>query len=181
MSQFNLRLLCGATLDSIPAGENLTEILPESAPNGYPNPMTWTVGMSLNQSGPDQWCETFKNDPNYNAQMEFESPDPGVVSGSNDYAHAEMCVRNARMDVSIFDGVGQSSGLDGYTEFISWIKGELIDGKYVGIGVLISEYGDRGDSQYDHEVSEGEREERVRVRESWNENEEGGGEREEKL
>ena len=73
-SQYNARLLCGAKLDTLSPDGTLDLILPKHTPKDRPYPSDWTAGMSLNQSGPPQWCEIF-GQPNYNAQMEFETPD----------------------------------------------------------------------------------------------------------
>lgn len=148
-SQYNQRLLCGARLDAIPTGyiEDVGEVLPSNLQN-YPD--TFQVGTSLSQVGPEGWCTTFSNTPNYNSQMEYESPSPGILSGSNDYAHSSDCAGNALLNATVYPGVSQVSGLDGYQSFMSWIKAEVIKGNMVAIGVLIQ---GGEDSQYDHEVT----------------------------
>lgn len=73
------------------------------------------------------------------------------MSGTNDYAHAGLCLNNTMLQNTIYEGVKEQSGIAGYQNFISWIKAQLIAGNYVSIGVLIKTSG--GDSQYDHEVT----------------------------
>ena len=136
MNQFNTRLLCGAQLNSIPPSDDVLDVLPTN--KNYPDPNPFVLSSSLNQSGPDQWCQTF-GEPNYNAQMEFQRPLPGVVSGPNDYATGYSCATNAAMVATVYDGINQSSGMAGYQEFMSWIKRETIIGNIVSIGVLIQQ------------------------------------------
>lgn len=146
-SQFYSRFLCGAVLDSIPSGAELSNILPINME--YPDPNLFSAGSSLNQTGPDGWCELF-NAPNYNAQMEYEDPNPNVVSGPNDFAHASLCVSNALMKSTIYPAESQKSGIAGYQDFMSWIKNEVIKGNVVFLAVII-QGGD--DGEYDHEVT----------------------------
>jgi hypothetical protein len=163
MSQFHARRICGATLDRWPTGANppVAAVLPAKPPHAYPNPIPWTVGVSLEQAGPrptassglgaDAWCSLFGT-PNYNSQQEYETPNPGQVSGPNDYAHSNLCLSNAQLDASLYDYANQPTGAAGYRQFMQWIKAEVIAGNVVSIGVLWgSKYG--GDSEYDHEVT----------------------------
>jgi hypothetical protein len=129
MSQFNARLVCGATL-------------PKST-------------SSLSQSGPDGWCSNYNNLPNYNAQLLIEDPDSSViVSGTSPYANAAVCLANSRLSGTTYPySTGfQSPNLDitGYHDYMSWVKSEVIAGHQVTLGVLLK-YGT--DPQYDHEVS----------------------------
>jgi hypothetical protein len=81
MSQFNARLVCGAS---------------SQPPNS----------TGLLQSGPGNWCSTYKNLPNYNAQLLIEdpnSPNRVSVSGPNPYANASAI----RYDLPILDGFWQ--------------------------------------------------------------------------
>jgi hypothetical protein len=117
-------------------------------------------GTALAQAGPGDWCSRYKNLPNYNAQLLLESPyDPAApenVSGKNAFASAGLCLANSRLDGRSYpwnkkaSGVLVNQGLDGYKDFMSWVKGETIAGRQVTIGVLLK-YG--VDPQYDHEVT----------------------------
>jgi len=85
--------------------------------------------------------------------MEYESPNPGVVSGPNNYAASSQCVSNAVMDSEVFDAVNlqdKNPGVSGYKIFMSWIKAQLIKGNQVSVGVLIN---GGTSAQYDHEVT----------------------------
>lgn len=133
MSQFNARLICGATL---------------------PKP---NLSTPLSQSGPDGWCAKYKNLPDYNAQLLIE--DPGSfppVSGTNPFANAATCLANSRLLGTTypystgFRPQQPNIGIAGYQDYMFWIKYEMIHGHQVTIGVLIK-YGT--DPQYDHEVS----------------------------
>jgi hypothetical protein len=172
MSQWNGRAVCGAQLKGA-VEMTLDQILPKKTPPDAPALYGWEVGMPLNQSGPPGalqsptrlpagpltprgaclpgWCEVF-GDPNYNAQVEFEPlPDLDLrFSGDNDFASSGTCLRNARMRFDIFSAQTQLPGLEGYKQFISWIKARLIAGQVVSIGVF--DAGD-DDEQYDHEVT----------------------------
>ena len=146
IAQYNFRRLCGAQLNSVPVGSTIEEVLPSNPPKPYPEPNPFLLGSPLDQSGPDGWCSFF-GDSNYNAQMEYESPDPGVVSGSNDFAHSSLCSSNALLSSSVFPAANQSSGMDGFEQYMSWIKAQLIAGHSVAIRVL---HRSDSDSQYDH-------------------------------
>ena len=120
MSQFNARLVCGASL---------------------PPPNSTTP---LSQSGPDGWCSSHKNLPNYNAQLLIEDPNStnGVsVSGPNPYANAATCLANSRLSGTTYPywkNSGQTNaGLGGYKDYMSWVKSEVIHGHQVTIGVLV--------------------------------------------
>ena len=133
MSQFNARLVCGASL---------------------PPPNSTTP---LSQSGPDGWCSSHKNLPNYNAQLLIEDPNStnGVsVSGPNPYANAATCLANSRLSGTTYPywkNSGQTNaGLGGYKDYMSWVKSEVIYGHQVTIGVLVKS---GTDPQYDHEVT----------------------------
>ena len=141
MSQWNARAVCGAQLAAIPPLVlTLDELIPKNTPPDVPLANAWVVGMPLNQSGPPGWCEAF-GDPNYNAQVEFEpvgAHPTGVVSGPADYASSPVCLANSRIQATIYDGISQPAGEDGYRHFISWIKARLIAGEVVSIGVYDS-------------------------------------------
>lgn len=133
MSQFNARLICGATLPP-------------------PNSST-----SLSQSGPDGWCANHKNLPDYNAQLLIEDPgSSAVVSASKYYANAATCLANSQLSGTTypystgFQPQQANSDITGYQDYMSWVKSEVIKGHQVTVGVLIK-YGT--DPQYDHEVS----------------------------
>jgi hypothetical protein len=118
-------------------------------------------GTGLSQSGPDNWCSTHNNLPNYNAQLLIEDPKTGV-SGKYTYANAAACLTNSRLLGTTYPywnrqpaptGSGCTSAdqcLGWYKDFMSWVKSEVIAGHQVTIGVLLK-YGT--DPQYDHEVS----------------------------
>lgn len=129
MSQFNARLVCGATL---PPSQSSSALL---------------------QSGPNGWCSNHKNLPNYNAQLLIEDPNTGV-SGQNPYANAAACLANSRLlGTTYLYSTGFRSanlGLSGYQDYLSWVKIEVIAGHQVTVGVLWK-FGT--DPQYDHEVS----------------------------
>jgi hypothetical protein len=130
MSQFNARLVCGASSPS---------------PNS----------TGLSQSGPGNWCSTHNNLPNYNAQLLIEDPNSSVsVAGPNPYANAATCLVNSRLAGTTYPystGVGSAnSGIAGYQDYMSWVKSEVILRHQVTIGVLVN---GGTDPQYDHEVT----------------------------
>ena len=152
MSQFNARLLCGAQLNTIPdiLSESLDQILPQDPPRPYPNPNVFHIGQSLSQSGPDGWCHIFNHEANYNSQVLYETPVPGVLSGTNDYAFASRCIENSGMRGTAYDSSKQTPGIEGYKQYMSWVKAQLIAGNVVSMGILCKG-GD--DPIYDHEVT----------------------------
>jgi hypothetical protein len=103
-------------------------------------------GTGLSQSGPDGYCATNGNIPNYNAQVLLELPMPG----DSTFASAGLCLKNARLDYVLFASANQPDGMAGYESYLSWIKAQVLAGNQVTIGVL-NQYG--SDAQYDHEVS----------------------------
>lgn len=118
-------------------------------------------GTALAQAGPGNWCSENKSLPNYNAQLLIENPasgSPEVVSGTSTFASAKLCLANSRLDGSTYPywkknsvtGALVNLGIDGYKDFMLWVKGETIAGRQVTIGVLLK-YGT--DPQYDHEVT----------------------------
>jgi len=151
MSQWNARAICGAQLKGASQELSLAEILPTKTTPEEIAQYGWVAGMPLGQTGPDGWCELFGG-PNYNAQAEFEpvSSMDAQLSGANDFASSGVCLRNTRMRAEVFDGATQRPGLEGYQQFISWVKARLIAGHVVSIGVF--DAGD-DDDQYDHEVT----------------------------
>jgi hypothetical protein len=106
-------------------------------------------GTGLSQSGPSGACAAHQNAVNYNAQLLIETPGTGVT-GPNTYADAAMCLSNSRLSGTTFDYTGQSTGLAGYQQYMSWVKQQVIAGNQVTIGVLLNGY---SDPQYDHEVA----------------------------
>jgi hypothetical protein len=103
-------------------------------------------GTGLSQSGPDGFCAANKQNPNYNAQFLFEDMNPG----DERFASAPVCLTNAHFTFTTFDHVTEAEGMDGYRQYMSWIKSRIIAGDTVAIAVL-----NRGgtDPQYDHEVT----------------------------
>jgi len=130
--------------------ESISQLLPNDPPNPYPTKSSFFVGESLNQSGPGPWCEIFDLTANYNAQLLYETPDPGVLSGTQDYAYASRCISNAGMQGLIFDGMPQETGMDGYKQFMSWVKNQVILGNVVSVGILAK---GGTDPLYDHEIT----------------------------
>jgi hypothetical protein len=131
MSQFNARKVCGASL---------------------PPPET---SVSLSQSGPDGWCHRNSNFPNYNAQLLIE--DPGTdVAGPNPFANVAACLANSRLSGSTYpywkqrNGTLVNQGLNGYRDYMSWVKREVIAKHHVTLGIFLK---NGSDPQYDHEVS----------------------------
>jgi hypothetical protein len=126
MSQFNARLVCGAFfgLESNHAGASLLQ-----------------AGNPLG------------TDANYNAQLLIEDPDTGV-SGPYDFAHASLCGANSRLATVTYPyraGYKQPNyGLDGYRDYMRWIKAQVIAGNQVTVAVYMN---GGYDTQYDHEVS----------------------------
>jgi hypothetical protein len=110
-------------------------------------------GTGLSQSGPDGWCSSHKNVPNYNSQVLIEDPNTGVT-GPLTYADAAACIANSRLVGSTYPymtGYGKPNlGLSGYQDYMSWVKRELIAGHQVTVAILWK-YGT--DPQCDHEVS----------------------------
>jgi hypothetical protein len=126
LSQFNMRLVCGAF-----AG-------PET--NGY--------GASLLQAG-----NPLTSKVNYNAQLLIESPGTGV-SGPDDFAYAARCGSNARLSTTTYPYTtgyhAANTGIAGYRDYMSWVKAQVIAGNVVTLAVL---YHGATDAQYDHEVT----------------------------
>jgi len=106
-------------------------------------------GTGLSQSGPNGACAAHHGVPDYNAQLLIESPGTGV-SGKNTFASAALCVSNSRLNGTTFDYTTQSTGMAGYRQYMSWVKGQVIAGNQVTMAVLIN---GGGDPQYDHEVA----------------------------
>lgn len=126
MSQYNARLVCGA----------------------FSGPETQHGGASLLQAG-----NPLHRNPNYNAQLLIEDPQTGV-SGPDDFAHAALCGLNARLATETYPyatGYRRANlGLDGYRDYLHWIKSQLIAGHQVTVAVYMN---GGTDAQYDHEVS----------------------------
>ncbi|MGO9452354.1 MAG: hypothetical protein ACLQDV_15140 [Candidatus Binataceae bacterium] len=106
-------------------------------------------GSGLSQTGPNGACAAHHGEADYNAQLLIEDPDTGV-SGPNTYADAALCLSNSRLRAATFDYTGQSAGMAGYQQYMSWIKNEAIRGHQVTVAVLVS--GGDG-TQYDHEAT----------------------------
>lgn len=126
MSQYSARLICGAF-----AG---------LATNGS--------GASLLQAG-----NPLTKHPNYNAQLLIESPGTGV-SGPDDFAHSALCGANSQLQTATYPYTTgykhPNLGLEGYQDYMRWIKAQVIAGNQVTIGVYLN---GGVDTQYDHEVS----------------------------
>jgi hypothetical protein len=126
MSQFNARLICGA----------------------FFGPESNHMGASLLQAGDPLGTET-----NYNAQLLIEDPDTGV-SGPYDFAHASLCGANSRLATVTYPystGYQQPNiGLEGYRDYMRWVKRQVIAGNQVTVAVYMN---GGYDTQYDHEVS----------------------------
>jgi hypothetical protein len=106
-------------------------------------------GTGLSQSGPNGACAAHRQIPDYNAQLLIETPGMGV-SGPNVYADAAQCMANARLSGTTFPFAAQPTGMDGYRQYLSWVKAQVIAGHQVTVGVLIN---GSSDPQYDHEVT----------------------------
>jgi hypothetical protein len=106
-------------------------------------------GTGLSQSGPNGACLAHHLQPNYNAQLLIEDPGTGV-SGPHSYADAAQCMANARLAGTTFPYEDEHPGLDGYKNYLSWVKAQVIAGNHVTVAVL---FNGGTDPQYDHEVS----------------------------
>jgi hypothetical protein len=106
-------------------------------------------GTGLSQSGTNGACSAHGGRVNYNAQLLIEDPETGVT-GPNTYADAALCLSNSRLSGATFDYSGQSTGLTGYQQYMSWVKQEVIAGHQVTLALLIN---GGGSTQYDHEVA----------------------------
>jgi len=106
-------------------------------------------GTGLSQSGADGACAAHHGAVNFNAQLLIEDPGTGV-SGPNTYANAALCLANSRLSATTYNYSGQSAGLDGYEEYMSWVKQQVSSGNQVTMAVLLN---GGSDPQYDHEVS----------------------------
>ncbi len=106
-------------------------------------------GTGLSQSGPDGACRAHHHQPNYNAQLLIETPGTGVT-GPNTYADAASCTANSRLSATTFDSASQATGIEGYQQYMSWVKSQVIAGNQVTLAVLIN---GGADPQYDHEVA----------------------------
>jgi len=104
-------------------------------------------GTGLSQAGRDGFCEKH-HVPDFNAQLLIESPHTGV-SGPHRYADAAMCLSNSRLHASRYDYTVEKPGLEGYREYMRWVKAEVIEGHQVTVALLDG----GGDPQEDHEVS----------------------------
>lgn len=126
MSQYNARLICGAFFGY--------------ETNGY--------GASLEQAG-----TPLTKNFNQNAQLLIENPKSNV-SGPYDFAHASLCGSNARLKMTTYPYTSgyktANIGINGYKDYMSWIKSRVIAGDQVTIAVL---FNGLDDPQYDHEVS----------------------------
>jgi len=126
MSQYNARLICGAFFG------------PESDHRG----------ASLLQAG-----NPLREQPNYNAQLLIEEPDTGV-SGPYDFAHSSLCGANSRLRTVTYPYTTgyhtRNVGIEGYRDYMRWIKAQLIAGHQVTVAVY---FNGGSDAQYDHEVS----------------------------
>jgi hypothetical protein len=103
-------------------------------------------GTGLSQSGPDGFCTAHGDMANYNAQLLIENPNPG----DSVFASAGLCLKNARLSYELYNYSAQPKGIDGYVHFMTWVKGQVIAGNQVTIGIL--NHGG-SDPQYDHEVT----------------------------
>lgn len=103
-------------------------------------------GTGLSQSGPDGYCEANHGSANYNSQFLIEN----AIPGDSRFANAEQCLKNARLDYALYNYGKAAKGIDGYKQYLSWIKSQVIAGRMVAIAVLNFA---GGDSQYDHEVT----------------------------
>ncbi len=106
-------------------------------------------GAGLSQTGPNGACHAHQQQSNYNAQLLIEDPGTGV-SGPNIYADAAQCMANARLAGTTYPYENQPAGLDGYKNYMSWVKAQVIAGNQVTVAVL---FNGGSDPQYDHEVS----------------------------
>jgi hypothetical protein len=106
-------------------------------------------GAGLSQSGPTGACAAHQGQVDYNAQLLIEDPGTGVT-GPNTYADAAMCLSNSRLSATTYDYSGQTPGMAGYEEYMSWVKQEAIAGHQVTMAILMK---GSGGSQYDHEVA----------------------------
>jgi hypothetical protein len=106
-------------------------------------------GAGLSQSGPNGACAAHHAQVDYNAQLLIEDPGTGV-SGPNTYADAAQYLSNSRLSAATFSYSGQTTGLAGYEQYMSWVKQELIAGHQVTLAVLLN---GGSDPQYDHEVA----------------------------
>jgi len=106
-------------------------------------------GTGLSQSGPNGACAARGGQVNYNAQLLIENPGTGV-SGPNRYANAAQCLSNSRLHASAFDYSNEVPGMDGYRQYMSWVKKELVLGHQVTVALLMN---GGNDPQYDHEVT----------------------------
>jgi hypothetical protein len=94
-------------------------------------------GSGYGQAGGHDFCAKKLNTSNYNAQMGLEVPNTGT-SGPNKFANVGFCAAQQRIDLSVYDGAKSPSGWEGYRHYMSWIKGEFLKGRPVGLGMLIS-------------------------------------------
>ncbi len=106
-------------------------------------------GTGLSQSGPDGACDAHYGQMNFNAQLLIENPGTGVT-GPETYANAAQCLANSRLSAVTYDYTKQSSGIEGYQEYMSWVKQQVISGHQVTLAVMIK---GGSDAQYDHEVT----------------------------
>lgn len=105
-------------------------------------------GTGLSQSGPNGACAA-QGIPDDDAQLLIEDPGTGVT-GPHTYAAAALCVANSRLAGSTFPYETQATGLAGYKQYMSWVKGQVIAGYQVTMALLIN---GGTDAQYDHEVA----------------------------
>jgi hypothetical protein len=106
-------------------------------------------GTGLSQTGPNGACSIHHMQANYNAQLLIEDPGTGV-SGPHIFADAAQCMVNARLTGATFPYENQPAGMDGYKNYLSWVKAQVIAGNQVTVAVL---FNGGTDPQYDHEVS----------------------------
>jgi hypothetical protein len=106
-------------------------------------------GTGLSQAGPEGACKAHRGAVDYNAQLLIEDSGTGV-SGPNPYASAAQCLANSRLNATTYNYTAQATGRDGYKDYMSWVKREVIAGHQVTLAVLLN---GGSDPQYDHEVS----------------------------
>jgi hypothetical protein len=103
-------------------------------------------GSGLSQTGPDGFCAAHQGQANYNAQFLLENP----VAGDQAYDNAPQCLRNAHLAFQTYDYSRAAAGMDGYKQYLAWIKSQVIAGNQVTIAIL--NFGGT-DPEYDHEVT----------------------------
>lgn len=99
-------------------------------------------GSGLSQSGGAGYCASHHGYPAFNARAAAVSSDCNCT-GTNPYASMSTCLSNIFLNSTAFNSANQFGGLQGYQQFMSWVKSQVIQGFPTVIGVIARTKSDR--------------------------------------